>query len=58
MPGMCVQETNCSIRGNWQKINQALVEALRQVSLAEMTRPVAHPIRITASSVRNGQVLA
>ena len=58
MPGMCVQETNCSIRGNWQRINQAIVEALRQVSLAEMTRPVAHPIRITASSVRNGQALA
>jgi FeS assembly SUF system regulator len=57
-PGLCVQETNCSIRGNWQKINQVIVKALEQVSLAEMTRPVVHPVRLTQPGARGGQAFA
>lgn len=34
--GMCVQETSCSIRTNWQKINNVIREALGDVTLAEM----------------------
>jgi len=45
-PGACIQERSCSIRGNWQRINQVIIRALEDVSLAEMTRPVAHPIHI------------
>lgn len=56
-PGACVQERHCSIRGNWQRINQVIVQALEQVSLAEMTRPVVHPIRIRERD-RSGRVLA
>lgn len=58
MPGLCMQEPSCSIRGNWQKINRAIVDALDRVSLAEMARPVAHPIRIAASSARSRQAFA
>lgn len=39
--GVCAQEPICSIRGNWQRINQAVVAALSSVSLADMTRPAA-----------------
>jgi len=46
MPGVCVQERHCSIRGNWLRINHVIVQALEQVSLAEMARPVLQPIRI------------
>lgn len=45
-PGVCVQERNCSIRTNWQRINQVIVQALEEVSLAEMTQPVIHPLRM------------
>jgi FeS assembly SUF system regulator len=45
-PGSCVQESSCSIRTNWQRINQVIVRALEEVSLAEMTQPVAQPIRM------------
>jgi len=57
-PGLCVQETSCSIRGNWQKINQVIVKSLEQVSLAEMTRPVTHPVRMTQPGARRGQAFA
>ena len=39
-PGRCVQETSCSVRGNWQRINLAIRKALEEVTLAEMVSPV------------------
>lgn len=39
-PGLCSQESSCSVRGNWQRINTAVREALSGVSLAEMTQPM------------------
>lgn len=45
--GMCVQERTCTIRGNWQRINQAVQQALEKVTLADMLLPVAiTPIRL------------
>lgn len=38
-PGLCAQESLCSIRTNWQRINGAVREALAGVSLAEMAEP-------------------
>ena len=35
--GLCSQEDNCELRGNWQRISLAVAEALHQVSLAEMS---------------------
>lgn len=35
----CNQESHCTIRGNWQRINDAIRDALETVSLAEMVAP-------------------
>lgn len=48
--GSCDQETGCSVRGNWQRINRAVREALENVSLAELARP-AQPIRFMTPGV-------
>ena len=48
--GLCSQEDNCDLRSNWQRISQAVAQALRDVSLAEMSAPVSsanHPLQIT-----------
>ena len=48
--GLCSQEANCGLRGNWQRISVAIAEALENVSLAEMAqpaKPVANPLRLT-----------
>jgi FeS assembly SUF system regulator len=37
--GLCQQEDNCNLRGNWQRISLAVAEAMSRVSLAEMARP-------------------
>ena len=48
--GLCSQEDNCGLRGNWQRISLAVADALQDVSLAEMSAPLEHksdPLRIT-----------
>jgi FeS assembly SUF system regulator len=40
--GQCDRESQCGVRGSWQRINSVLDNALRAVSLAEMLRPLPH----------------
>jgi FeS assembly SUF system regulator len=37
--GQCDFEAHCSVRGNWQRINQAVGGALKAMSLADMLQP-------------------
>lgn len=50
--GLCDHEHHCGVRGNWQRINQAIADALASVTLADMMkppgpkRPVPTPLRV------------
>jgi FeS assembly SUF system regulator len=53
--GLCNQEDNCGLRGNWQRISVAVARALADVSLAEMSAPMkikANPLHITTLSAQ------
>jgi FeS assembly SUF system regulator len=41
--GECDLETGCPVSTNWQRINQAIYQALETITLAEMTRPLRRP---------------
>ncbi len=44
--GQCGFEDNCTMRSNWRRINDVVVDALRGISLAQMLQPsapMAHP---------------
>ena len=43
-PGHCDQEERCTVREPWQRINRAVLEALRDVTLAELVRPGPNPL--------------
>jgi FeS assembly SUF system regulator len=43
VPGLCAQEGSCSIRGNWQRINRVIRDALDQMALAELAQPGFKP---------------
>jgi len=48
--GLCSQEDSCDLRSNWQRISMAVAQALREVSLAEMSAPLerkVNPLQIT-----------
>ena len=38
-PGLCDQEASCAVRDPWQRINQAILETLRHVTLRELVGP-------------------
>lgn len=38
--GHCSIEPRCAVRTNWQRINVAIAEALKNITLAEMTMPL------------------
>ena len=43
-PGECSQEAFCRVRGNWQRINRAVREALESISLADLSVSMASPL--------------
>ena len=50
-PGECSQEPFCGVRGNWQRINLAIRQALEAISLAEMTEPLERLVTIGRRSM-------
>lgn len=43
--GLCGHEPHCGVRVNWQRINQAIAQALASVTVADMVKPAPkrHP---------------
>ena len=48
--GLCGHEPHCGVRVNWQRINQAIAQALGSVSVADMVKPA--PKRYAAIAVQ------
>lgn len=46
-PGLCMQESGCPVRANWQRVNRVVLQALQQVTLEHMMQPVAEPVDIS-----------
>ncbi len=41
----CTQDAHCSLRSNWQFINNLVLDVLRDITLADMLKPLALPLR-------------
>ncbi|MEE4303648.1 MAG: SUF system Fe-S cluster assembly regulator [Wenzhouxiangella sp.] len=54
-PGLCSHESDCSLRGNWQKIGQAVESALAGLSLADLAEPSSRRIAIRAEVAASSQ---
>ena len=48
-PGECSQEPICPVRSNWQRINEAVRQALGEITLEEMSQPLS-PVLVTLGS--------
>jgi len=48
--GLCSHESDCSLRGNWQKIGQTVENALAGLSLADLAEPSSQRIAIRAEN--------
>lgn len=47
-PGSCQHEAGCQMRANWQIVNRAMLEALEQITLKQMTQPLAEAVDMSA----------
>ena len=45
-PGLCAQEAHCQVQSNWRTISHAIENALADVTLMDMTRPMAPPVNV------------
>ncbi|TAK81953.1 MAG: SUF system Fe-S cluster assembly regulator [Betaproteobacteria bacterium] len=46
-PGLCLQESGCSIRTHWQRINRMILQALERITLEDMTRPNGRAVEVS-----------
>lgn len=46
--GLCPQESGCVVRSNWQRINHAVLGALKGFTLDQMIEPVGQPVNVSA----------
>lgn len=54
--GQCDRESQCGVRGSWQRINSVLDQTLRAVSLAEMLKPLPRTSLNQASSSQGRKI--
>lgn len=47
-PGLCAHEADCRLKGNWQRIGQAVENALAGLTLADLAEPASRRIAIRA----------
>ena len=46
--GLCLQESGCLVRSNWQRINRVVLEALDRITLEQMTQPIGRTLGTVA----------
>ncbi len=56
LAGLCAQEGSCSLRANWQRVNQVIRHVLSDLTLADMAQPVFQPVDVGALRARQQRV--
>lgn len=56
--GLCALEGSCLVRGNWQRINGVIRDALGRMTLADLAQPTFKPIRLETRRVARPGALA
>jgi FeS assembly SUF system regulator len=57
-PERCAIELLCPVGSNWQRINRVVLDALRNITLAEMAAPLAVPQALFTVRNERGEVRA
>jgi FeS assembly SUF system regulator len=57
-PGLCSQESYCTVRANWQRVNDIVLQALQAITLQQMTQPVPRTVSVEAIKRRHARTPA
>lgn len=58
IPGLCSQEKRCTVRANWVRVNEIVLQVLEGITLEQMTRPAQGMVRVEAIGRRRAQAAA
>lgn len=58
IPGLCNQEKRCTVRANWVRVNEIVLEVLQGITLEQMTRPAHGAVKVDAIGGRRPRVNA
>ena len=58
IPGLCSQEKRCTVRANWMRVNQIVLDVLQGITLEQMTRPVQGAVKVDAIGGRQARTTA
>ncbi|HET9651786.1 MAG TPA: SUF system Fe-S cluster assembly regulator [Usitatibacter sp.] len=58
VPGLCSQEKRCTVRANWVRVNEIVMDVLDGITLEQMTRPVHGAVKVEAIRGRRPRVTA
>jgi FeS assembly SUF system regulator len=50
-PGLCSQESRCTVRANWMRVNDIVLEVLQGVSLEQLNRPAHGAVKVKVESI-------
>jgi len=49
-PGLCAHESQCNLRGNWQRIGVAVEQALEDLTLRDLYQPVDESVSLAPAA--------
>jgi FeS assembly SUF system regulator len=58
IPGVCSQEKRCTVRANWVRVNEIVMQTLDGITLEQMTRPVQGAVKVEAIGGRRAKAAA
>ena len=58
IPGVCSQEKRCTVRANWVRVNEIVMQTLDGITLEQMTRPVQGAVKVEAIGGRRTKATA
>jgi len=56
IPGLCTQEKRCTVRDNWMRVNEIVLQVLQGITLEQMTRPAHGTVKVEAIRGRRAKV--
>jgi FeS assembly SUF system regulator len=58
IPGLCNQEKRCTVRANWVRVNEIVLEVLQGITLEQMTMPAHGAVKVDAIGGRRPRATA
>jgi FeS assembly SUF system regulator len=57
-PGLCCQESQCTVRANWVRVNRIVLDVLDGITLEQLNKPIPATVKVEAIGRRGARTAA